>query len=137
MTVPQPLTTGVSTYSGVDGTFTISGVGPGRYLIHVRHPYSHVDVVTFAAGMEELILKPPSKTGQLVLEIDVPPAEFLLFQIKNKDDVPVWAINAWGSRSLTHRFAPGSYTLRIFEGARLLKTIPFTIGDEPVTITAP
>jgi hypothetical protein len=137
---PEETDTPVFAQAEPDGTFTFHRVGPGRYWFSAAAKGIPITVahMTITTGMEEPLLRVPATTGKLILTTQAEPTDSLFFQILNGKDLPVTSrLIGAGSETLEYDLPPGPYSLRISRDTSLLKTIPFTIGAEPVTLTAP
>jgi hypothetical protein len=127
-----------------DGSFEEEHIAPGKYVLSVR-PFLRV-----GAGIPDWLAPPVliDLTGGSIDDLVVPVhtgVELLLRPTSEEvRDLGYWIVSSQslpdrygcfaGSGVVKERMAPGPYKLLLGRGAKVLREIPFSIGEEPMSL---
>jgi len=123
----------ISARSETDGTFTISSLGRGRYLIFPDRPHARSPTIADTRGgsIEGLVVRASAGVEVKILTGADPTAP-LAVRVNDHRGFPVRAARATGP--VTTSLAPGRYSVRVDDGARV-RSATFTVGSEPLEVT--
>jgi hypothetical protein len=127
-----------------DGSFEEEHIAPGKYVLQVR-PFLRV-----GAGIPDWVAPPVlvdlTRGGidDLVVPVHVG-VELLLRPMSDEvRDLGYWIVSSQslpdrygcftGNGVVRERMAPGTYKLLLGRGAKMVREIPFSIGEEPLSL---
>lgn len=135
--LPQSMQPHAGTASDKDGNFVLPAA-PGRYLLRVRPPGApHTMKVVDVRPDLAILVRLGGPRTVLTLDYTTQPTGYVALHVTNEDGVPIWGRQVRSPRRLTVGLAPGSYTVTVYENLSLVKSLPVTLGSDPVTIVLP